>query len=160
MQNNPNCTAQWMLPLRAQRPLTHIIEHWNQMVKTWGVFSIIAQLLTGHWPSFSMTGHLVRCYSALFGLNEQLFELTMPYSHLEPVCPSHINRAFLLPLTEHLCFGPFPVNPRDGCMWKNSFWNRPAFQAPTTSCIQSRLNPLSSPFWGSAHTSASCLDHA
>lgn len=160
MQNSPYCEGflcgcrdHWCTSLK----------HWNQMVKISGVLCITVRVLTGHRPSFFVTGQL--------GCSEMLFCTLVSYlsywcrslilnqsAHSPPT--SHINRAFLLLLTEHLpFFGPVPVNPRDGCTWKSqysSFWNRPAFQAPTTSCIQSHLNPLSPPFRGCLNLSQLC----
>ncbi len=63
------------------------------------------------------------------------------------VCPfsSDINKAFSstqLPLTGYfLVFGPFSVNPRDGCAWKSqeadqSVWHQQPFH------IRSHLNPF------------------
>ncbi len=64
-----------------------------------------------------------------------------------------------------LFFGPFSVNPRDGCAWKipvdqqflkysdQPVWHQQPFHD------QSHLNPLSSLFWCSVWTSASHLHH-
>ncbi len=72
-----------------------------------------------------------RWYSAYLGCNEWLFEFLLPFYHLSHHSPltSEINKAFLstqLPLTLYFSslflisfFGPFSVNPRDGCAWKS-----------------------------------------
>ncbi len=76
---------------------------------------------------------------------------------------SDINKSFSstqLSLTGYfLFFGPFSVNPRDGCVWKyqyiSSFWNTQTSPSDTNNhSTFSHLNPLSSPFWCSVWTSA------
>ncbi len=92
----------------------------------WIVSSVSCSYLTGAAPgvvfccwSTSASGFDVLCvqrwYSAYLGCNEWLFELnTRTFD---------INKAFSstqLPLTGYfLFFGPFSVNPRDGCVWKS-----------------------------------------
>ncbi len=65
---------------------------------------------------------------------------------------SDINKAFStkLPLTGYfLFFGPFSVNPRDGCVWKSqkisSFWNTQT--GPSAPTIIPRSESLKSPFF-------------
>ncbi len=145
----------------------------------WIVSSVSCSYLTRAAPgvvfcccSTSASGFDVLCvqrwYSAYIGCNEWLFELLLPFYHLYPVCPfsSDINKAFSstrLPLTGYfLFFGPFSVNPRDGCVPVDQqflkysdqpVWHQQPFH------VQNHLNPLSSPFWCSVWSSASRLHH-
>ncbi len=68
-----------------------------------------------------------RWYSAYLGCNEWLFKLLLLFYHLQPVCAFSSDLwhkqgilSTQLPLTGcFLFFGPFSVNPRDGCAWKS-----------------------------------------
>uniref|UniRef100_A0A3B4ZJ67 L1 transposable element RRM domain-containing protein n=1 Tax=Stegastes partitus TaxID=144197 RepID=A0A3B4ZJ67_9TELE len=66
-----------------------------------------------------------RCYSAYLGCNKWLFELLLPFYQLKPVCPFSSDLWHQQGICAHryfvsldfffLIFGPFSVNPRDGC---------------------------------------------
>lgn len=97
-----------------------------------------------------------------------LFAFLLSYCGLQSVCPFWpLTRAIIkklfstqLPLTRHFLFsGPFSVNSRNVCGVVKIPTDQKVVKH-SDQPVQSHLNALSSPSWGSLWTSASCIHHA